>query len=109
MNDLAIDIMFYITYLLLFAAVLGAIVFPIINLAGNPKKAKTALMGIGAVAVVFLISYVASSSEVLPSYEKYGITSGVSKVIGATLVMTYILGAAAIVSAIAGEIYKAFK
>ncbi len=109
MSDLTIDIMFYVTYALLAASVLGAIVFPIVNLVGNPKKAKSALLGIGMVLVLFFVSYFMSGSEVLESYTKYGITAGVSKIIGATLLMTYILGALAIVSAIAGEVYKAFK
>lgn len=109
MSDLTIDILFYITYALLAAAVVGAIVFPIINLVGDPKKAKSALVGTGSVLALFFVSYFLSSGEVLESYVKYNISSGISKTIGATLLMTYILGALAILSAIVGEIYKAFK
>jgi len=109
MNDLSINIMLYVTYLLVIVATLAAIVFPIIALAGDMKKAKRALFGIGAVAVVFLLSYVVSDGTVLDSYVKYNVTEGVSKMVGAVLIMTYILGLGAIVSAIAGEILKATK
>lgn len=109
MNDLSINIMLYVTYLLIVVATLAAIVFPIIALAGDMKKAKRALFGVGAVAVVFLLSYVVSDATVLESYAKYNVTAGISKLVGAVLIMTYILGLGAIVSAIAGEILKATK
>jgi uncharacterized membrane protein YozB (DUF420 family) len=101
--------MFYLIYALIIVSVVGAIVFPIINLAGNPKKAKSALLGIGAVAVVFLLSYLVSDGTVLDSYQKYNVTAGISKSVGAVLIMTYVLGIVAIVGAIAGEILKAIK
>lgn len=109
MNDLSINIMLYVTYLLIVVATLSAIVFPIIALAGDMKKAKRALYGIGAVAVVFFLSYAVSDGTVLDAYVKYNVTESVSKLVGAVLIMTYILGIAAIVSAIAGEILKATK
>jgi|JI81BgreenRNA_FD_contig_123_44078_length_3989_multi_4_in_1_out_0_2 hypothetical protein len=109
MSDLTINIMLWVTYVLMGVAVAGAIIFPIINLAGNPKKAKSALMGIGAVAVVFLLSYMVSDGTVLEAYTKYGVNETISKSVGAVLIMTYILGIGAIVSAIAGEILKALK
>lgn len=109
MNDLTINILLYLTYALIGVATISAIVFPVIALAGDMKKAKRALFGIGAVAVVFLLSYVVSDGTVLDSYVKYNVTTGVSKMVGAVLIMTYILGLGAIVSAIAGEILKATK
>lgn len=109
MSDLTINIMLYLTYVLIGISTLAAIVFPIIALAGDMKKAKRALLSIGAVAVVFLLSYVVSDGTVLDSYVKYNVTAGISKTVGAVLIMTYILGIGAIVSAIAGEILKATK
>jgi uncharacterized membrane protein YozB (DUF420 family) len=109
MNDLTINILLYLTYVLIGVATIAAIVFPIITLAGDMKKAKRALLGIGAVAVVFVLSYIVSDGTVLDSYIKYDVTEGVSKMVGAVLIMTYILGLGAILSAIAGEILKATK
>jgi len=109
MNDLLIDIMFIVTYILLGVSVIGAIVFPIINMIGDFKKAKGSLVGIGIVAVLFIISYALSGSEVLESYEKFGVTATSSRIIGASLIMMYIMSIGAIVMAIVGEVYKAFK
>lgn len=109
MNDLSVNIMLYVTYALFVVATLSAIVFPIITIVGDVKKAKRALFGVGAVAVVFLFSYLVSDGTVLESYAKYNVTAGISRLVGAVLIMTYILGIGAIVSAIAGEIIKATK
>ena len=109
MNDLFIDIMFIVTYILLGVSVIGAIVFPIINMIGDFKKAKGSLVGIGIVAVLFIISYALSGNEVLESYEKFGVTATSSRIIGASLIMMYIMSIGAIVMAVLGEVYKAFK
>lgn len=109
MTDLFIDIMFIVTYILLGVSVIGAIVFPIINMIGDFKKAKGSLVGIGIVAVLFIISYALSGNEVLESYEKFGVTATSSRIIGASLIMMYIMSIGAIVMAIVGEVYKAFK
>lgn len=109
MSDVTVNILLIITYALLGVGALGAIIFPIINMVGDFQKAKSALVGLGGVAVVFLFSYLVSSNEVLDSYVKYNVTETSSQMIGAVLVMMYTLGLGAIVLAIAGEIYKAFK
>jgi hypothetical protein len=109
MNDVTVNILLIITYSLLGVGTLGAIIFPIINMVGDFQKAKGALVGLGGVAVVFLFSYLVSGNEVLDSYVKYNVTESSSQMIGAVLVMMYTLGLGAIVLAIAGEIYKAFK
>jgi hypothetical protein len=109
MTDVTVNILLIITYVLLGLGAAGAIIFPIINMIGDLQKAKRALVGIGGVAVVFLFSYLASSNEVLDSYVKYNVTESSSQMIGAVLIMMYTLGLGAIVLAVIGEIYKAFK
>ncbi|MFN3530348.1 MAG: hypothetical protein ACK417_10550 [Bacteroidia bacterium] len=109
MSDVTVNILLIITYTLLGVGALGAIIFPIITMIGDMEKAKRALVGIGGVAVVFFFSYMLSGNEVLDSYVKYGVTETSSKMVGAVLIMMYTLGLGAIVMAIAGEIYKAFK
>jgi hypothetical protein len=109
MSDLTINILLYLTYALIGIATVAAIVFPILAVAGDARKAKKTLVGIGSVAVVFVLSYAISDGTVLDSYLKYNVTEGVSKMVGAVLIMTYILGIGAIVSAIAGEVLKAIK
>lgn len=109
MSDLTINILLYLTYALIGVATVAAIIFPILTVVGDARKAKKTLIGIGSVAVVFVLSYAISDGTVLDSYLKYNVTEGVSKMVGAVLIMTYILGIGAIVSAIAGEVLKAIK
>lgn len=109
MNDLTINIMLIVTYVLLGIGALGAIIFPIVNMFGDLQKAKRTLIGIGSVGAIFLVSYLMSGNEVVESYVKYNVTETSSQLIGASLIMMYIMGAGAILLAIVGEIYKAFK
>jgi len=109
MTDVTVNILLIITYVLLGIGTLGAIIFPIINMVGDLQKAKRALVGIGGMAVVFLFSYLVSGNEVLDSYVKYNVTESSSQMIGAVLIMMYVLGLGSILLAVAGEIYKAFK
>lgn len=109
MNDVTINIMLIVTYVLLGVGALGAIIFPIVNMLGDLQKAKRTLLGIGSVGVVFLLSYFMSGNEVTESYLKYNVTETSSQLIGASLIMMYVMGAGAILLAVVGEIYKAFK
>jgi hypothetical protein len=109
MSDVTVNILLIVTYVLLGIGALGAIIFPIITMLGDLQKAKRTLVGVGSVGVVFLLSYMLSGNEVLDSYVKYNVTETSSQMIGAVLIMMYLLGAGAIVLAIIGEIYKAFK
>lgn len=95
-----------ICYILLAVAVLAAVVFPIIQLAKNPKGAKGALIGIGALVVVLGVSY-ALSSDVNPS--KIEITAEGAKQVDTGLFAFYILAAVAIVSLVYAEVSKLFK
>ncbi|MCF8277831.1 MAG: hypothetical protein K9J17_13945 [Flavobacteriales bacterium] len=95
-----------ICYILLAVAVLAAVIFPIIQLAKNPKGAKGALIGIGALVVVLGVSY-ALSSDVNPS--KIEITAEGAKQVDTGLFAFYILAAVAIVSLVYAEVSKLFK
>jgi len=95
-----------ICYILLAVAVLAAVVFPIIQLAQNPKNAKGALIGIGLLVVVVGIAY-ALSSDVNPS--KMDITATAAKQVGTGLYAFYILAIVAIGSLVYAEVSKLFK
>ncbi|MBL7929702.1 MAG: hypothetical protein JNL47_09585 [Bacteroidia bacterium] len=95
----------WITYLLVIGAVAAAIIFPVMHIARNPKAAKGTFIGLGLLLGIFLISLILSSGQV---NEKYGISAGQSKMIGAGLTMIYLLGFGAIVVAIYTEVKKAF-
>ena len=95
-----------ICYILLGIAVAAAVIFPIMQLAQNPKGAKGALIGIVLLAAVIGISF-ALSSDINPS--KMEISPDDAKKVGAGLYAVYILGAVAIISMIYSEVSKMIK
>lgn len=95
-----------ICYILLAVAVLTAVVFPIIQLIQNPKGAKGALLGIGALVVVVGISYALSSGDAAAHLE---ITPEGAKQVDTGLFAFYILASVAIVSLVYSEVAKLFK
>jgi len=97
-------------YVLLGIAALAAIVFPLINMAQNPKSAKNALIGVVALAVVFALGYAMAGSE--ESYTIDGVLladASTSKLSEAGLIAFYLMGAAAIVAVIYAEVSKMLK
>ncbi|NMJ88001.1 MAG: hypothetical protein EX285_09245 [Thaumarchaeota archaeon] len=104
-----IDIILYVSYLLVFLAALGAIVLPLVNALGNPKTLVKSVSGIVALGVIFLIAWAISGNEVTPLYTKFGITSASSQVIGGVLITTYILLGISIVSILYSELSKLFR
>ena len=103
-----IDAGLWITYILFVVALAGMAVFSLINMLRDLKKAKGTLMGIGILVVLFIISYAISGSEVLPKYEQLGIDSGSSKMIGAWLILLYIVGVSTFALAVVSEFRKLF-
>ncbi len=96
-------------FILIGIAILAMVVFPLMYVIKHPKEARDTVIGIVALAALFLLSYIFASSGVLPSYEKYGVGPGESKLIGAGLVSFYILGVGAIATAVYVEVSNLFK
>jgi len=95
-----------ICYILLAVATLAAVVFPIIQLAQNPKNAKGALVGIGALVVVVGISYILAADNNPSNIE---ITADAAKQVGTGLYAFYLLSAVAIIAVVYSEVAKFFK
>lgn len=106
MEDSFVNIALYVSYLLVILAALGAIILPLINALGNPKSLVKSLIGVGALVVLFLVSWAISGDEVTAVYTKFDITSTSSRVIGGVLITTYLLMGVAILSIIYSEIRK---
>lgn len=104
-----IDFGLYFTYFLLVAAVIGAVVLPLIHAVQSPKTFVRSLYGIIALIVLFGISYAISSSEILPRWAALGITENTSKLVGAGLILFYITLVMSIIGLIFSEINKALK
>lgn len=109
MQDTFINLGIIITYILLFVAVLAALLFPLIQTFSNLKAAKSGLIGLGAILVVFIISFLVSPAETGPFYEKFGISPTLSKAIGGGIVATYLFFIGAAVSIIYAQVVKFFR
>ena len=109
MENIIVNGGLYLSYLLFVAALAGALVFPVIHLAGNPQKAKTSFAGLGLLLLVFGVGYAMSSSDVTPIYEKLGVGAAQSKLVGGGLITFYILAVVSVVAAVYAEIARLFK
>jgi hypothetical protein len=105
----SIDIGLYISYLFFGVAAIAAIVLPALNLAKSPAGLVKSLMGIGGLAVLFVVAYALSGDEVSQKAATFGITASTSKMIGAGLVLFYLVLFISIIGVIYSEINKALK
>ncbi|MBU2913875.1 MULTISPECIES: hypothetical protein [Reichenbachiella] len=103
----SIDVALYISYTLTILAGLAAIVFPIINSVSDPKSLVKAGAGLGALLVIFLISWAISGSDVTAAYAD--LSPSLSKFIGGLLTMMYVLTGLALVGIVYTEVSKAIK
>ena len=103
------DIGLYVGYTLFTVALLAAVILPLINALKSPKDLAKSGMGLGALVIVFLISFGIAGSEVTAKYTAQGIGESSSKMIGAGLTMFYIVFIAALIGIVYSEISKALK
>ena len=104
-----VDFGLYFSYFLLIVAILGAIGFPILHAVQSPGNFVKSLYGVVGIIVLFGISYIISSSEVLPRWAALGITETTSKLVGAGLILFYITLVISLIGLIYSEINKALK
>ena len=107
-----LDNLFYIIYAVGIACGAAAVLFGLYFFATNFKDRMGTLVGVGAFAVLGLISYYALADRtVLRAYEASGITvtEGESWFAGGGMYFVYLLGAAAIASIVVAEVNKAIK
>lgn len=103
------DIGLYVGYVLLIVTVGAAAILPLVNALKSPKDLMKSLMGVGALLVLFLVSYALAGSEVTAKYLVQGVGEGSSKLIGAGLTMFYIVFVLALLGIVYAEINKALK
>ena len=104
-----IDLGLYIVYALFIGSVGAAIVFAVVNALKSPASSVKSLYGIGALVVVFVISYAISGDFVSADQQAKGIDGGTSKLIGAGLISFYIVLVVSIFGMVYSEISKALK
>lgn len=102
-------VLIYWCYTLFFVGALAAVVFPIIAMAKNPTGAKSALIGVGALLVVFGISYLMAGDEMTDKYAKFISGPEASKQVSMGLIAFYILIIGAILATVVSSFSKLFK
>ena len=109
-NFLSEGILIMWCYVLLGIASVVAIVFPIITMIQNPKNAKTVLIGIASLSIVFAIGYFLSTGvDTIDGDGKLLATAFEAKMSEAGLIVVYILGIGAVCTWIFAEVSKIFK
>lgn len=108
-NEGLISAGMWIFYILLIVSIAAAILMPLLNAVKTPGTFKKSLIGVGALVVLFVISYALAGSGVDPVHAAKGVTEGSSKMIGAGLVMFYFTLFGSIIGIIYAEISKAIK
>lgn len=101
------DPLLYTTYFCTIAAIAMAVIASIAGIIIHPKSIKSSLLGIGAIAVLAIVSYSLANDEVLESYGN--ITATVSKLSDMGIYMMFILLIGAIASVIFSAFYKMFS
>jgi hypothetical protein len=104
-----LDFGLYALYVLLFIAVAAAIIFPLINSLSNPAGLIKSAIGIGVILVLFGIAYALSDTALPRSAIAAGLSESSVKLIGAGLIMLYIVFILAVLAVIFSEVSKAFK
>ena len=101
----------YWSVMVLFAALGFALTQIIKGLIEDPKKQMGILIGVGALVIVFVVSYLLSSGTDIPKevFEKTGSDYSSSKLIGACMYTVYVLFAGVILAAVYAEIAKKLK
>ena len=104
------DFVMYWAYILLAITLALLLVFPIKHFIEYPKQGITFLIALGAFLLLYGVSYaLASGSTDSDIYEVRGISETISRVIGAGMIMTYIIGALALIILVYFGISKTFK
>lgn len=103
------EVLIYWCYALFGIGAVAAIIFPILHMIKNPKGAKSALVGVGALAVVFVISYALAGDEMTDKYAEFISGPAASKRVSAGLISFYILAIAAVAATLYSGVSKLFK
>ena len=99
-----IDTGLILSYILFLVATFGALAFPVMFMIKHPKEARMALAAIGALIVIFFLSWLISGSELTEKDSLLGISSSESKLIGAGLITSYIIFVITIISTFGSQI-----
>lgn len=110
MEQLIVNIGIIVAYVLVVIGVVSAVVLPLINSLNEPKSLIKSGIGILAVLVVFALGYALADSALTAKFIQSGVDSeNLSRMIGGSLTMVYLLMGVAIIGIVYTEFSKAFK
>lgn len=109
MEEGFVNVILYLSYILIAVSILGALILPLVNAVDDPKSLVKVGASAGIMVVLFLIAYAFSGSEVTETYAKFSVGPELSKVIGGILTMVYFLIVILIGGIIYVEVSKLFK
>lgn len=109
--DTLINIGIYAIYILAFVAIAAILYFAVRALVSNFKDASVTLIGIGVLVVVFVLSFVISSSSDVSIFffEKTETNPAYSKLIGSGLITLYFFLAGVFATIIYAQVSKLLK
>lgn len=105
----SVDIGLYGSYALMGIAVGAAIILPLINTLQSPGEIKKAGIALAGMLVLFVVAYLLAGDEVHADQAAKGITSTTSKLVGAGLIMFYLISVIALIGLVYSEVNKALK
>ncbi len=115
-NEIGITLnMFMIgTYIVAGLTLVLVIGFSVLNIFVNPKAAVNALIGIGVLVVIILVSFIAASPNIDPEFVRHvadnvEVTDRLSRQVGAGLIATYILAGLAVAAILFSWVSKLIK
>lgn len=109
-ENAALNVMLVWSLVMIILTIGLTIIMPLFAVFQNPKSAVQSLIGLGAIVVVFLVSYALSNDNPIPLPSGKVIEDSLElKFSDTALYMTYITFAGVIVSILFGEFYKIFK
>ena len=103
------DIFLYLGYTLVILAAVAALLLPLVNALGNPQSLLKSGLGVLAIVALYFIAYAFSGSEVTQEYSKFDVGPDLSKIVGGTLIMAYLLLAFAVIGIAFTEINKILR
>jgi len=105
----SIDIGLYISFILLAVATGSSVIMPLLHAIKHPAGMVKSLFGIGGLVVLFVLAYSLSGSDLTPKAIALGVDESGSKLIGAGMILFYLVLLISIFGVIYSEISKALK
>jgi len=103
----------YLAALLLIIGIITAILFSVLQVVTHPKASMKSLIALGIIAVIFIALYAISDAKgtgsLAQTIERFSLSDTISKIVGAGIQLTILLGIGSIILAIFLEVWNYFK